>query len=248
MYSQGVAQFYDLFSDDPTLCRAETAFTRAMVPNGSSILDIGAGIGNLAFVLAAAGYHVTALEPDPEMYAAMLVRLALRRDLQSRLTPVPKPLGFALNKSFDACLSLAVLHLLDQADREAMFRYAYAHLRAGGRFIVEEPVESPLRVELPHQLKAERIFGDTRFQHFYSMTRMPNGRWRTTWEFLTSRGDVLLDRRTREFDWKPGSRGELLVLAKNAGLVVEAEWADFERAPYVEQESKVLILVARKPG
>jgi len=138
--------------------------------------------------------------------------------------------------------------LLDEANREAMFGYAYAHLRAGGCFIVEEPVESARRVELPHQLKTERTFGDTRFQHFYSMNRAPDGRWRTTWEFLTLRGEVLLDRRTREFDWKPGSRGDLLVLAKNAGFVVEAEWADFEHAPYVEQESKVLIQVARKPG
>jgi SAM-dependent methyltransferase len=248
MYSQGVAQYYDLFSDDPTQSRAETAFIRAMLPKGRSILDIGAGIGNLAFALAADGYQVTALEPDPEMYAAMLVRLALRRDLQGRLTPVPKALGFTLNQSFDACISLAVLHLLDEAGRAAMFRYAYAQLRAGGCLIVEEPVESPLRVELPYQLKAERTFGDTRFQHFYSMNQTPHGRWCTTWEFLTLRGEVLLDRRTREFDWKPGSRGELLMLAENAGFVVEAEWADFERAPFAEQESKVLIQVARKPA
>jgi SAM-dependent methyltransferase len=245
MYSQGVAQYYDLFASEtePT----EAAFLRALLPAGSSILDIGAGTGTLAFALAGEGYNVTALEPDVEMYAALLIRLGARNDLSSTLTPVPKPLGFDLGERFDACLSLAVLHLLDPAAQETMFTYAYSHLRSGGRFFVEVPVESPRREELTRQLKAERAFGATRYEHYYSMRRTAGGRWSTTWEFLAWRDKTLLDRRTREFDWKPSSLAEAAALAHRAGFAIEEAWGGFDRTEFVQGESRVLVLVARVP-
>jgi len=247
MYSQGVAQYYDLFADaaEPDFL-AEATFLRTLLPRGSSVLDIGAGTGTLAFALAADGYKVTALEPDVEMYAALLVRLAGRADLRQQLTPLPKPLGFDLGARFDACLALAVLHLLDAPARAQMFQYAAAHLRDGGCCIVEVPVESPLREELSHQLKAERTFGATRFQHYYSMQRRPGGRWCTTWEFLAWREHESLDRRTREFDWKPSSLEELTTLATPAGVMVDATFGGFDGAPYVEGQSRVLIAVLSK--
>ncbi|HYS14314.1 MAG TPA: class I SAM-dependent methyltransferase [Burkholderiaceae bacterium] len=244
MYSQGVAQYYDLFADaaEPGSL-PEATFVRALLPHGSSVLDIGAGTGTLAFALAADGYKVTVLEPDVEMYAALLVRLAGRADLRQQLTPLPKPLGFDLGERFDACLSLAVLHLLDAPARAKMFQYAAAHLRDGGRCVVEVPVESPLREELAHQLKAERTIGATRFQHYYSMRRTPGGRWCTTWEFLAWRHQESLDRRTREFDWKPSSLDELTTLATQAGLRVDETFGGFDRSAYVEGQSRILLAV-----
>jgi len=109
MHSQGVAKFYDLLSDGVHETRDEVTFVRATVQPGASILEIGAGIGSLAMTLAGDGYRVTALEPDPEMYAAMLTRLALRQDLRAKFTPVPKRIGFDLQQRFDACIALAVM-------------------------------------------------------------------------------------------------------------------------------------------
>jgi SAM-dependent methyltransferase len=242
VYSKGIAQYYDLFADAEANLPA-AAFVRACLPQGGSILDIGAGTGTLALALAGKGYAVTALEPDAEMHAALLVRLASHKALQQSFTPVPKPLGFPLHQKFDACLALAVMHLLDAPDRALLYRYAAAHLQEGGRFIAEIPVDTPQREELPHQLKAERTSGGTRYQHSYSMHRTTGGRWHTTWEFLAWRGDELLDRRTRTFDWKPASTSEVVTLAAAAGLVMQAAYADFDRSPFIEGDSRVLVAV-----
>lgn len=120
MYSLGIAQFYDLFAEGASGAPEQAGFITRYAHAGASILDIGAGTGNLAFALAAEGRHVTALEPDPEMYAAMLARVGPRKDLQPNLTPLPKALGYDLQQRFDVCVSLAVLHLLDPAQRSAI--------------------------------------------------------------------------------------------------------------------------------
>ena len=245
MYSQGVAQFYDLFADAAAPAPADTAFVAGRVRSGGTILDIGAGIGNFAFALAGGGYKVTALEPDPEMYAAMLVRLALRQELQGSLSPVPKGIGFELQQRFDLCLSVAVLHLLDERVQQLLFDCVHAHLASDGAFIIDVPVETPLRAEIPRQLKAERVFGATRYQHYYSMHRTAGGRWNTRWEFLTWRGNELLDHHTRVFDWKATSLGDVRTLAKQAGLDVTEAFSGFDAAPYVEGESRVLVAIAR---
>ncbi len=98
---------------------------------GSSVLDIGAGVGGPARYLAySTGCHVTAVELQPDLHAIGL-DLTRRCGLADRVThlcgdalAVPLP-----DRAFDAAVSwLAVLHF---ADRPALFTHARA-LRAGG--------------------------------------------------------------------------------------------------------------------
>jgi len=127
-----------------------------------------------------------------------------------------------------------------------LFRYAAAHLQEGGTLIVEAPVESTTRAEIPFQLRAERTFGGTRYQHLHSVTRATGGRWNTTWGFVTLRGEDVLDRRSKTFDWEPVSLGEVTELAHDAGLDIEETFAGFDGAPFVNGASRVLVAVARK--
>lgn len=78
------------------------------------------------------------------------------------------------------------------------------------------------------------------------MRRTPGRRWCTTWEFLTWRGEELLDRRTREFDWKASSKEEIVTLAQRAGLEVREMFGGFDRSAFVDGESRVLLAVASR--
>ena len=84
-YSQCVAPYYDLFEGDIGRADEQLAWVQRRVKAGASVLDVGAGTGALAMTLASAGYSVTALEPDPEMYGQLLARLGARRDLEHML-------------------------------------------------------------------------------------------------------------------------------------------------------------------
>ena len=132
-YSEGVAPYYDLFASPDKPPDEAAMFLMPLLHPDATVLDVGAGTGTTALALAERGVLVTALEPDAEMYAAMLSRLATRPDIADRVSPVPHPAGFPLEARFDVCASFAVLHLLAQAEQDVLVRYVAAMLRPGRR-------------------------------------------------------------------------------------------------------------------
>jgi SAM-dependent methyltransferase len=244
-YSQGVAPFYDLFDAEPGAAADRLGFVQRLVPVGAALLEVGAGTGTLAFSLAGAGYRVTALEPDPEMHAALLTRLAPRRDLDARLTPLPVAAGHALGRHFDAVLAFAVFHLLGEPERCTLVAHAAQHLADGGALLLDVAVEGSERGERPHGLVAERHCGDLCFRKHVAMQRVGD-RWRTTWELVTQRGDELLGRVTRHFDWQTSRVADVQDLLARQGLTVEQTFADASGAPFVAGMSRSWLGVARK--
>ena len=92
-----------------------------------TVLDFGAGGGQLAAALAARGMHVTAVEPDP----------ALRERLAARGIPCVAALDALGARRFDYIVSLNVLeHCPDDA---GIVRALHRHLDPGGRCLVYVP-------------------------------------------------------------------------------------------------------------
>jgi len=247
-YSQGVAPYYDLFGvpGAPGARNAAADFLAPLVAEGQTLLDIGAGTGSTALALAERGVHVTALEPDAEMMAALLVRLAARPDVAERVTPVPHASGFAFGERFHRCLCWSVLHLLPEAAQEQLVRYARAMLAGGGLFVLDAPVQTATRTELPWHVVATRRLGRLVVEHHRAMRPEGDGNWTTHWIFKrTLEGGPALPDVERVFHWRPLAPQRLDALLADAGFEVLEEYAGPERTPFVAGDSGTRLVVAR---
>ena len=244
-YSNGIAHYYDFFATVWGQTDDAARFLIELVPSQSSVLEIGAGVGVTAAALAAAGLSVTALEPDPGMYAVMLSRLALRPDLEPNLTPIPKAAGYPVRRRFDSCACFSVLHLLEPAKRAALVSYAHQATRPGGQLVLEMPVASPKRLPRPWERVAQRQFGEMRYEHHSATEPLPDGSWYTHWKFRAMHRDVLLDETSQTFHWRPLSLKDSDELLRTHEIWVEAEYAGFDRSPFQPNESRVRLVVGR---
>jgi SAM-dependent methyltransferase len=244
-YSQGIARFLDLVAAPPTE-PDQTAFLAPLCPAGSSVLDIGAGIGRTVFVLAERGVNVTAVEPDAEMYSVLLSRLALRPELHARVTPVPKRAGFALDRAFDCVCCFAVVHLLRPDERSDLLAYAWQHVQPGGKLVFEFPVASPTRVAKPSELVAARKLGESTVEFHSAMEPAERGWWYTHWLFRTTLGGKTMDEVRRTFHWYPMRHDESSDLLARHGIVAVEEYAGYDRSPYVPGESRARLIVAQR--
>jgi SAM-dependent methyltransferase len=94
------------------------------------VLEVGAGIGNTAVRLVALGWDVTALEPDPILYA----KLRRRMGDSARCEPF---LSHESATPYDAIIAESVFFQMDLA---RTFTHAHALLRPGGYLAFVEAV------------------------------------------------------------------------------------------------------------
>ncbi len=96
---------------------------------GEQILDIGCGTGDLANEIARSGASVTGIDLSAEMIARA------KEKFPSLSFHIASATDFMLPQRFDAIFSNATLHWI--LDKEAVIRQMYAHLKQGGRVVLE---------------------------------------------------------------------------------------------------------------
>ncbi len=232
-YSLGVAAYAALFP------RAEAelaALCAALGPgDGRSLVDLGAGLGVSALGLAAQGWQVLAVEPDPEMAAGLGTRLALTPALHDRVALLPSSTGLRDGQA-DAVLCQSVLHLLDADAQHALLTEAARLLRPGGTLWIEAPFLSPTRQPIAWERVGSRRLGPCRVEHHRAMQAEPDAgpeAWTTDWRFELWQDARLLHELTRRFRWTPLSIPGLARATRAAGLHGLAVWADWAgRTPF----------------
>ena len=103
------------------------------IPSAGRALDVGAGIGRDASVLAEMGHDVVAVEPTAELRTAARVRYDSPR-IQWVEDSLPALARLDRSEPFDFILASAVWHHLDGAEQEQAMLSVSTLLRHGGVF------------------------------------------------------------------------------------------------------------------
>ena len=240
MWDEATAQAYDADTLEmstpevlgPTVDRLVT------LAEGGAALELAIGTGRVAVPLAARGVAVSGIE----LSEPMLARLRTKADG----VRIPVVVGDMAQVRVPGEFSLVYLvfntisNLLTQPEQVTCFRNAAAHLRPGGRFVVELWVPDlrrlpPDRDAAIFEARADRIGLDSYdvvAQHVVSHHfRFGSG---TQAELFRSR---------HRYVWP----AELDLMAQLAGLELEHRWADWSGSPFTT-ESASHVSVYRLPG
>lgn len=198
-------------------------------------LEFGVGTGRLAIPLAARGIDVVGVDISPEMLAELAAKPGGDRvtTILGDMTTVQVDREFPL--VYIAFSSIFVLPT--QQAQVQFFRNAAAHLRPGGRFVLETMVVSggdqrTLRVAT---VDSDRLVLSAGILD--PVTSYYNG----TWVVLEPTGMSFFPVQGRNL-----THAEMDLMAQLAGLTPESRWGDWNRGPFTA-ESRLHISVYRKP-
>jgi SAM-dependent methyltransferase len=144
-YSQNGASavFYDLLTGADRSLDGDVDFYASLIPEGGSVLELGAGTGRISQAMAARGFDVVGLEIAPAMLAqAEAKRLAAPDEVARRLRYVQGDMtAFALHQSFDVvlCPFFGLAHLPAGVAWSNTFKAIAKHLKPGGAAAIHLP-------------------------------------------------------------------------------------------------------------
>jgi SAM-dependent methyltransferase len=223
-FDEPVARTYDDDSAamfDPAVL-GPTVDRLVELAEGGPALEFAVGTGRVALPLAGRGLAVTGIDVSPPMLdrlrgkpGADAVRAVLGDFTSTRVGD-----GFGLVY----LVFNTIMNVTTQAEQVATFRNAAAHLRPGGRFVVEVMVPQLQRLApgerlLPFSATPEHLGVD---EYDVASQRMWSHHYRFDGDRVR-RGSVAF-----RYAWP----AELDLMAQLAGLELEHRWADWSRAPF----------------
>lgn len=145
------SQYYDLlYEDKDYLAEAEYVdqLIKAYKPNSKSILELGAGTGKHAFLLAEKGYQILGLERSADMVA--IANQTIHENVNFKIADI---VDFKTDQLFDVATSLfhVVSYLTDNKSLIQTFKNVNAHLNTNGIFIFDVWHSSAVNFQIPEQ-------------------------------------------------------------------------------------------------
>ena len=238
-YGSHIADVYDdvyadLSPDAAVRCLADLAA-------GGDVLELGIGTGRIALPLAATGLVVDGVEGSPEMVAELR-----RKPGGDRLRVEVGDFATTTTGRRYALVTLpfnTVNALPSQEAQVHTFANAAAHLEPGGAFVVENWVPDVgefrrRRAVRVHEVGDRQVVIDVAELH-------PAEQRMTTTKLAFTAGGVRLLPANHRYVWP----AELDLMARLAGLHLEARWEDWDRRPFTDDSTGyVAVYRAAGPG
>jgi SAM-dependent methyltransferase len=228
VWDEVTAQAYD--ADTAAMSTPEvlgpTVDRLVALAEGGPALELAIGTGRVAVPLADRGVVVSGIELSEPMLAQLRTKADAAR--------IPVVVGDMAHVRVPGAFSLVYLvfntisNLLEQSEQVACFRNAAAHLRPGGRFVIELGVPDlrrlpPDRTAAIFEASADRIGLDT---YDVVAQHLVSHHFR-----LGSGTQPHLFRSRHRYVWP----AELDLMAQLAGLVLEHRWADWSGAAFTAE-------------
>ncbi|WP_326820751.1 class I SAM-dependent DNA methyltransferase [Streptosporangium sp. NBC_01756] len=237
-YGRAIADVYDDIYVTTMADRAtESAVDRLHgLAEGLPVLEFGIGTGRLALPLAARGLTVAGVEGSAEMVRELRAKPGGDR--------IPVAVGDFATTRVEGEFGLVVLAintifaLPSQEAQVDCFRNAAAHLRPGGRFVVETWIPDLAAFRNGTALRLLSLSEDRVFAEAARLSRADQMMY-TTKVNLTSGGLRLLPANHR-YAWP----AELDLMARLAGMELEHRWSDWDAAPFTD-DSRAHVSVYR---
>lgn len=236
-YGDRIAEVYDELYPAGGSVR-EAVERLVQLADGGKVLELGIGTGRIALPLAAAGVEVSGIDASTAMLDKLRAKAGSER-LSARLGDFGRDdlgSGFALVfVAFNTLFSLP-----DQQSQVACFEHVGQALRPGGRFVVEAFVPNPGRFDRGQRTAA--VFVGTDLVKLEATTHDPATQSVQSVHLLIREGRV----ETYPVRLRYAFPGELDLMARIAGLTLEARWGSWTAQPFTAA-SEAHISVWRLP-
>jgi SAM-dependent methyltransferase len=234
LYGARWANMYDEFHKGLMDDEGAVAALAALAGDGPA-LEFGVGTGRLAVPLAERGVEVVGVDLSPEMLAKLKEKSSAVTVVEADMTTVSLEREFSL-----AYIAFNSIFALDtQQAQVELFRNAAAHLRPGGRFVLETAVVRP-----PSPDRGKLAVADIELDRMTLVGGKHDpvtGQHKGMWVVLEPDGPKFFPISGRDV-----SHFEMDLMAQLAGLELESRWGDWKQAPFTAK-SELHISTYRKP-
>jgi SAM-dependent methyltransferase len=209
------------------------------LPVGARVLDLCCGQGRHTIRLAQAGLRVTGLDLSPQLLAAA------RRAAEAAgvdLTLVQRDMRhIPFQGEFDAIVNLfTAFGYFDDTENQNVLHGVARALKPGGQFLIDGPNIYVTNTRYIDKMWFESDLGPVMQEH--------------TWDPWTGRNHSVFywlengERKTRSFDVRSYTSYELIAMLRSAGLTPVKLYGGFDMSDYRCQDSRRLIVLAKKDG
>jgi SAM-dependent methyltransferase len=223
-FGERIAAAYDERSAsvfDPAVVRPAVDLLAELAGDGAA-LEFAIGTGRIAVPLAERGVRVAGIDNSE----AMLERLREKRGSE-RVEAVAGDMSTTRVEGEFALVFLVfntIFNLTTQDGQVACFENAAAHLRSGGRFVIEARVPELQRLPLGQTVLPWRADADgLSFYVYDTVIQRLSGRH---YEFVDGRVE------SNPIEMRYAWPAELDLMARIAGLRLQDRWANWQREPF----------------